>query len=314
MIWLIGVGLMGVEYAKVLNSIKVDYIAVGRGAESAKKFEEKVLHPSILGGLESFLKSKPVLPDAVIVAVGIEALSSTCSRLLEYGVKKILLEKPGCGWNSELPGLVDLTRQKGADVQLAYNRRFYSSLIKAEEIIKEDGGVTSFNFEFTEWSHTIAPLKKTKVEHNTWFLGNSTHVIDTAFFLGGWPTEMTCYYKGGLGWHPSGSIYTGAGISNKGALFSYQANWEAPGRWAVEILTNKHRLYFKPMETLQIQDIGTVKLNPVEIDDHLDKVFKPGLYLQTKAFLEGDYSRFCTLFEQKAHVECVYNKMSGYTL
>ena len=314
MVWLIGVGLMGIEYAKVLNNIKADYLAVGRGAETAKKFEDELLHPCIQGGLESFLKSKPTLPEAVIVAVGIESLSSSCRMLLEYGVKKILLEKPGIGWNSELPGLVDLTKQKGGNVLLAYNRRFYSSLIKAEEIIKEDGGVTSFNFEFTEWSHIIATLKKTKVEHNTWFLGNSTHVIDTAFYLGGWPKEMACFHTGGFKWHPSGSIYSGAGISESGALFSYQANWEAPGRWVVEILTKKHRLFFKPMEILQVQNIGSVKVDPVEIDDHLDKEFKPGLYLQTKAFLEGNYSRFCTIEQQKLHINRVYNKMSGYEI
>ena len=73
----------------------------------------------------------------------------------------------------------------------------------------------------------------------------------------------------------------------KNALFSYHANWEAPGRWSVEILTPKHRLYFKPMETLQIQEIGSVAVNPVQIDDTLDKEFKPGLYLQVKSFLDG---------------------------
>lgn len=314
MIWLVGVGLMGVEYAKVLNSINADYMAIGRGSESAKKFEEEVSHCCIQGGLSSLLESFPEIPEAAIVAVGIEALSSTCIKLLEYGVKKILLEKPGIGWNSEIEGLVSLANQKEVDVVLAYNRRFYSSLLKAEEIINEDGGVSSFNFEFTEWSHVIAPLKKTKVEHHTWFLCNSTHVIDTAFFLGGWPKEMTCFHKGGLEWHPSGSIYSGAGISESDALFSYQANWEAPGRWVVEILTKKHRLYFKPMETLQIQNIGSVNVDSVEIDDHLDREFKPGLYLQTKAFLDGDFSRFCTIEQQKRHIEKVYNKMSGYDM
>lgn len=65
------------------------------------------------------------------------------------------------------------------------------------------------------------------------------------------------------------------------------------------------------MEQLQIQDKGSVKVNTVEIDDHLDKEFKPGFYLETKAFLEGDYSRFCSLEQQIDHVKTIYNKIMG---
>ena len=42
---------------------------------------------------------------------------------------------------------------------VGFNRRFYSSVLKAKDIIHEDGGVKSFFFEFTEWSHVIAGLK-----------------------------------------------------------------------------------------------------------------------------------------------------------
>ena len=311
-IWLIGTGLMGIEYAKVLDNLHQPYIAVGRGETNAENFSRSIGHKPITGGLDGFLKTKPDIPETVIVAVGIESLTSTTSALLEYGVKKILLEKPGVGNPNEINELEKKAENCGATVILAYNRRFYASVLKAEEIIKQDGGVHSFCFEFTEWSHVIAPLQKTQVEHNFWFLGNSTHVIDTAFFLGGKPKILHAMHKGGLNWHPASSIFVGAGESEKGALFSYHADWEAPGRWVIEILTNKNRLLFKPMESLQIQQLGSVAVNPVEIDDKLDKEFKPGFYLQTKAFLENDLSRFCTLQEQKKMIKEIYLQMSGY--
>lgn len=315
MIWLIGTGLMGVEYAKILNSQEVQYIAIGRGEKSATTFEIETGHRAIRGGLAAFLATKPVVASHVIVAVGIEALTDTCIELLSYGVKNILQEKPGIGWISEINRLTDAVTKAEANVVLAYNRRFYSSVLAAEQIIKEDGGASSFNFEFTEWSHIIASLPKTEVEHQTWFMGNSSHVIDTAFFLGGFPKEL-CAFRSGenvLSWHPSGSKYAGAGVANNGVLFSYQGNWTAPGRWVIEILTSKHRLYFKPMETLQIQNIGSVVVGPVEIDNKLDLDFKPGFYLQTKAFLEGDFSRFCTIEQQKKYIDGYYKKMSGYS-
>ena len=56
------------------------------------------------------------------------------------------------------------------------------------------------------------------------------------------------------------------------------------------------------METLQLQDKGSVKVYPVEIDDSLDKNFKTGFFLETKAFLENDTTRLCSL-EQQALME-----------
>lgn len=303
---------MAKEYAKVLQSLKVNFIAVGRGEENCANFEKEFNVQTIRGGLRAFLKTNPVQPESVIVSVGIEALTETTIDLLNYQIKKILLEKPGVGYPSEIKSLVTLTIEKNATVLLAYNRRFYASVLKAQEIIKDDGGVISFNFEFTEWSHVIRTLKKHHAEHHNWFLGNSTHVIDTAFYLGGKPKQLCSFVKGGLDWHPASSVFSGAGESESGALFSYQANWEGPGRWVLEIITPKHRLIFKPMEILQIQKIGSVAIELVEIDDKLDKEFKPGLFLQTNAFLKSDYVNFCSLQVQDNNISNYYCKMSGY--
>ena len=311
-IWLIGTGLMGIEYAKVLSALQVDFIAIGRGIDNVKKFEEQASHTAISGGLERFLASRPEIPSAAIVAVGVDMLLQTTQQLLDYGLKKILLEKPGGKNYTDINELHKSANKADANILLAYNRRFYRSVLKAEEMIQEDGGVTSFHFEFTEWSHLIEKMNKPQDILNNWFFANSTHVVDTAFFLGGKPKNLFSLYKGGTSWHPSSSVFVGAGESEKGALFSYHANWESPGRWAVEILTKKHRLYLKPMEMTQVQQLGSVAVNPVEIDDILDKSFKPGLYLQTKAFIENDLKRFCTLQEQKEMIEKYYRPISGY--
>jgi predicted dehydrogenase len=312
-IWLIGAGYMAKEYAKVLTSLQIPFTVISRGEENCKKIADEFNCKYIAGGLDQFLATRPAMPPAAIVAVGIEALSAATTQLVKYGVKYILLEKPGIGYPVEIDALVQTAQQAKATVVLAYNRRFYASVLKAEELIAQDGGVTSFNFEFTEWSHVIRTLVKTKEEWHNWFLGNSTHVIDTAFFLGGKPAQLSAYYKGSLDWHPASASFSGAGISDKDALFSYHANWEAPGRWVIEILTTKNRLIFKPMESLQIQAIGSVAVNPVELDDALDKQFKPGIYLQTKAFLEHDLTRFCDIAEQKEMIDKYYLTMSGYS-
>ena len=311
-IWIVGAGSMTREYIKVLTALNYDTLVIGRREDNCQKIKEEFGCETISSGLTNFLLDNPSLPKKAIVAVGIEALKDVTVELLNYGVKEILLEKPGVAYTSEINDLVNLANQQKAQVLLAYNRRFYASVLKAEQLIKEDGGVSSFNFEFTEWSHTIRNLEKTKAEHHNWFLGNSTHVIDTAFYLGGKPEKISCYYKGGLDWHPKSSNFCGSGISIEGALFSYHADWETPGRWVIEILTKKRRLIFKPMECLQVQNLGSVAVNPVEIDDILDKEYKPGIYLQTKAFIEGEYNRFCTINDQSIMINSFYIKMSGY--
>lgn len=310
-VWLVGVGNMGVEYAKVLESQGVDFIAIGRGEKNVNAFMEKTGHQAIAGGLTSFICNNSYIPRFAIVATGVEILAQTTIELIKTGIKHILCEKPG-GLNSkEIEEVANCAKEYNAQVFLAYNRRFYASVEKVQEIVLEDGGVTSFNFEFTEWSHIIEPLQKGARVKENWFLANSTHVVDLAFFLGGFPKEISCYNAGELAWHPSSSVFSGAGVSETGALFSYQANWEAPGRWGVEILTRKHRLYLRPMEKLAIQRIGSVQLEEVDIDDTLDKEFKPGLYKQMEAFLQKDFSKMATIGEQSVCMD-IYNRIAFY--
>ena len=310
-VWLVGAGEMGIEYAKVLKNLHNNFITISRGETNASKFEEATGSEVITGGVEQFLKGEPEIPEFAIIAVDIENLAPVTTALMEYGVKKILLEKPGVGYPDEIDPLVKLCKDQSAKVYLAYNRRFYASVRKAKMIIEEDEGVSSLVFEFTEWSHLIATASKKKAEHHNWFIGNSTHVVDTAFYLAGKPIQLNALTDGGLDWHPSASVFAGSGKTDKGVLFSYHANWAAPGRWWIEFLTKKHRLIFRPMEELKTQEIGSVEVRPVDIDDEIDKKYKPGLFLQTKAFLENNTDDLCDLQEQKSAM-VYYKKMGNY--
>jgi predicted dehydrogenase len=209
----------------------------------------------------------------------------------------------------EIKAVADEARKQNAEVFVGYNRRYYASVIKAQEIIKNDGGLSSFHFEFTEWAHTIEPLKKAEGVKESWLLANSTHVIDLAFFLGGKPSEMSSFTAGKLSWHDR-SVFAGAGKTAGEKLFSYNANWEAPGRWGLELMTTSSRLVLRPLEGLLLQQKGSVAIVPLGLDDTLDKDFKPGLYLQNKSFLEGDYSSLITIAEQAEMVE-IYGFIAG---
>lgn len=295
---LVGAGPMAVDHYRVLEALGCSVTVIGRGAESANSFEEKTGKAVIVGGLTVFLKEKNVSDfDAAIVSVGMEQLAANTAELIQAGIQHILVEKPAGLNRTELENLSALAEQKGATVYVAYNRRHYASVLKAKEIIAAEGGVSSFNFEFTEWAHVIEPLHKAPGVKEQWLLGNSTHVIDMAFYLGGLPQSIHCLSAGSLSWHPKSS-FAGAGKSKNGALFSYQANWDAPGRWGVEVLTSQSRLIFRPLEELKIQRKGSIAIESIELDTTLDKAYKPGLYVQSELFLSNQTETLVSIAEQ----------------
>jgi predicted dehydrogenase len=301
-IWLIGAGGMAREYYKVLRSLAAEeeITVIGRGGPSALDFEKAVGARVVTGGLDKYLDSQPATPDLAVVSVGAPELAAVTRALVEAGGKTILLEKPGGMNAAEISALAEIAGRHGARVVLAYNRRFYESVRTARRMIETDGGPSSFAFEFTEWSHVIAKLDKQPAILDGWLLANSTHVIDLAFHLGGSPARMSCFVggRGRLGWHPAGAAFCGAGTTQADVPFSYQADWAAPGRWAVEIMTAKHRYIFRPLEKLHIQKIGGVTAEELSLNDQLDQDFKPGLYRQMQSCLAGNFEHFADLTEQ----------------
>ncbi len=310
MILLVGAGPMAVQYAKVLQGMEKPFVVVGRSQQSADNFNASVGVQPLVGGVEAFFPSIHAITHA-IVAVSVEQLEYTSTYLLENGVKHLLVEKPGGMTLEAIERVQALAQAQGASIYIAYNRRFLASVIKARELIEEDGGVTSFNFEITEWSDTIQKISKAEGVKENWFFANTSHVTDLAFYLGGKPRQIATFTAGGLSWHRRAARFAGAGETEEGALFSYSGDWEAPGRWAIEVLTLKRRFIFKPLETLQVQLINSVAVETLNIDVTLDADYKPGLYLQVKHFLVSDKSGLCSL-EDHLENSKLYARIAAY--
>lgn len=311
-IWLIGAGPHAQEYAKVLVDLGVPFDVVGRGAGSARTFEANTGKSVITGGLGNALQTRAA-PAAAIIAASFEQLADTALALVLAGTKRILLEKPGGITVAELTSVSQAAHGHGAQVWVGYSRRFYASTKAARAMIAEDGGPVSCNFEFTEWSHQIEPMPLPAQVKNAWVIANSSHVIDLAFHLCGMPREWKGWHSGSMAWHKAAARYAGAGITDKEVMFSYHADWQAPGRWSVEVLTRKRRLIFRPMEQLQVTSLASIAVEKVHLDDEFDIRFKPGLYRQTQAFLSQDERHFCTVEAQLMHAK-IYSEMAGYVV
>ncbi|MDA7855553.1 hypothetical protein N9A68_07715, partial [Cyclobacteriaceae bacterium] len=242
---------MAIEYTKVLLAMSRKVIVVGRGAKSALLFKQQTGITAELGGLDLYLKDKNLNKNTIaIIATGTETLMSSMHHLLKSGVEQILVEKPAAISIDQLLDNEQYLKPCEDSIYIAYNRRFYASVIEAEKLIAEDGGLKTMHFEFTEWSHIIEPLKKAEGVKKNWFFANSSHVVDLAFFVAGKPKILKTFSKSGkLNWHDR-TNFVGAGETEKGVLFSYISNWESAGRWGIELLTENRRIYLKPMENI----------------------------------------------------------------
>lgn len=309
-VFLIGTGQMAIDYFAVLKNQNYDTTVIGRGEESAIKFESKTGVKPFVGGLQEYINNNNLPANAyVIIATGTEALMQTLLLALQAGAYKVLIEKPAAISIEELIENEEKLKLYSNNVFIAYNRRFYASVLEAQKMIKEDGGLQTMHFEFTEWAHKIEPLTKAAGVKENWFFANSTHVVDLAFYLAGKPDQWQAYSKeGNLNWHAK-TNFTGAGITEKGVLFSYLSNWESAGRWAVELLTDKRRIYLKPMESISVQEKGSVAVVEYKFDDTIDVEFKPGLKKQLDAYLNDDSEKLLSIKDHLNFTKDIYQKI-----
>lgn len=307
---LIGTGPMAIEYAKVLKGQGVNFQVIGRGATSADAFFNATGKKPITGGLQNFLENVESSNNTfAILATGTEVLVDCLKMLIKKSITNLLIEKPAAVSIDELNSIKELFLPFSDSILVAYNRRFYASVLETEYILEKDGGLQAMNFEFTEWTHKIDPSKKVPEVLNNWFFANSTHVVDLAFFIAGKPLNWSAYSKSGnLEWHDK-TIFSGAGITNKDVLFSYLSHWESAGRWGIELLTKNQKIYLKPLEGILLQPKGTITPQNHEFDDSLDKEYKPGLFKQVAAFLNNDRTRFINIKQQLEMGIEVYTKM-----
>ena len=309
-LWVIGSGNMAQEYLKVLVSLKENFTIIGNRKKKVLKFKKIIKEKIIFGGLKNALKRYQP-PTRAIVAVNVEKLESITIELLNKGVKEILIEKPGALTSKAVLKIKNLANKKKSNVFIAYNRRFYKTVKLIKKISELDGGIMSMNFEFTERTRSLKFRKRSGIVKRKWLIANSSHIIDLAFFICGRPKKWTSYSSGKVYWHPSSIRFSGAGITEKNILFSYHSDWQSPGQWSLEFMTKKRRLMLKPLEELKQIQFKSNKISKLKINNKFDIKFKPGIFLQTKNFLERKYSNLCHIEDHLKNIK-IYEKIANY--
>ena len=290
---IIGPGHMGLMYLEVLSHLKFNIFIMGRSEDSFKNFDTDLKYIKVISanGLLDIEKEKF---DLIINCVSVDNLATVTKQLLKLSSKKYLIEKPGALELNQLKEIENLAKAKNKEIFIAYNRRFYGSVLETKKISNMDGGILSCDFDFTEWPSKFLDEGFSDKTLGEWFLANSTHVIDTVFYLIGKPDLINFISKRGIDWSNSPSIMTGSGLSVNQIPFSFHSNWESAGNWKIQIYTPKRKIILSPMEDFKyvLKDTNEI----IEQDrTEIDREFKPGLMKMVKSILDGNNSSICSL-------------------
>lgn len=244
----LGVGPMAEEYLQACKANSIEATFVGRSKTGMKRFESR----TGIVPIPSLSLAKPENFYGAVIAVTETALSSVLIEVLRAGFRRVLVEKPGGSSISEFPGLHEEVSSYGAEVFVAFNRRFYSTVEKLLQVANKDGGLVSLHFDFTERAAQIASLEKDLKTKEDWFFQNSSHVIDLSLYLAPGLEIHHAEVTGGLPWHPRGSIFSGLGTAAEGVQVSYNTVWGPSGGWEILARTESIKLALKPLETLEV--------------------------------------------------------------
>lgn len=246
---LIGTGDMARHYSAALVSLEVAFDVVGHSQAGKEDFTAHTGKPVFPGSLADYFEDFDV--SHAIVATSVMTLSDITRQLADRGVPKILVEKPIATTTSDLEDLNRHVVLGGVEVYVALNRRFFDSVQMARTAVADSQGPVHLRFSFDDRISLIPFHKHPPDVLSKWVIANSIHVIDAAFFIGGWPENINVTVEGGLSWHPTAERFSGFGaLPREKGTFEYQADWSRDGNWHIEISTEENDFRLSPLETL----------------------------------------------------------------
>lgn len=297
----------------MLNRLNVKTLFIAKNEDSVNKFkavypEEKVITFHKLNEID---KKSFEIPRKAINAVSIESLVNTSTLLIDMGVENILIEKPVDFSYKKIKKLKKLGELKNVGLYVAYNRRFYDSIIELKKLIyQRREEIIYCQIEVSEpiinWTGYMKELFDSSFEKA--FIAQSTHVLDLAFHLIGTPRKMNFHRIN------SGEVTNlfGSGVTQKNIGFTYSGSWGAPGNWQIEITTKCRKYVLNPLEELSVCEYKKSESRFLPItqkmwsQDH--DLYKPGLMREVETFCNGNYDDHCDL---KTHLNNfkVYKKI-----
>lgn len=228
--------------------------------------------------------------DGLIIASSIKAIPS----LLNFALKKnkpILVEKPV---DLGIKYLKNFSTSLIKNVNVAYNRRYYSTISFAKKFISRSNECI-VNVKIPEQIHLNISNKLSKF-HNVY--ANACHVIDLMFYLLG--NDLKIIQKHDI-LGKNGRLVI---LKSKNNYCNLLINSNSPDNFSIEIEDGKKRLLLKPIEKLFLYE-GMSKLAPTTIFPL--RTYKPKLTLETNIFMSQKYNLKPGFYEQAMDFKRILN-------
>lgn len=309
----IGYGNMGKQYIKALHTLGVRHIRVcSRSAGRLEELRGVAGVEIVTGGFER-LECRLEPGELGIIATPTAFLVIAAERLALLGFRLLLIEKPVSLWSCEIERLAETLERECVEAACAYNRVAYPSFHEVQARVAQEGGITSCTYTFTEFVDRIGPGRFPDEELARWGIANSLHVMSMAHGLIGLPATWSGHRSGALSWHPSGTIFVGSGISDRGIPFAYHADWGSKGRWSVEVHTSVASYRLCPLEKVFRKTSATGEWEEIQLAAFAPDV-KIGLIEQVAAMLNKDTRKVVrpVLLREAAALTRYGEKVFGY--
>ncbi len=279
---LVGYGRIAPKHLQAFRALGAEFVACcNRSPEGRQKAEREGGIPRTYARIDEMLGQER--PDGVVCCASTDQVYSAALEILPHGLPTLLEKPPGTSWD-EFQHLCQLSEKTGTEVMVALNRRHYSVLRKA---IEDAGGLENITAVFIEWSEDPQHLLNRGFsldQISRMVFGNTLHGLDLLTFLAG-PVSVPATVGLDFG-QPLRWMMALQGVSQRGALATFNSTWDSPGRWRVSFCSRGRRYVFAPLEACQVSEIGVKETRTIAPDD-VDTRFKPGFYSQASAFLDA---------------------------
>ena len=273
---IIGAGYMAEEYLKVFSNKKVYCEAIfSRTLSKSKTLKKKYNIKKIYKSLGDLKNDSQI--NALIIAVGAESIYDLINNL-DIKKYRVLCEKP-VGINFEETKKI-ITKIRNKHFYVALNRRFYSSNLKAYDLVNKNKSKRLISIRDQELQNS-----KLNLYNKNLMYWNSVHLID----------YINIYARGKLikiqrlkkfKDNKFSENLTRLIFSSKDEVL-YHCNWNSPGPWSINIIQKDHSVEMKPLENLvQEKLIKGKRIRVFHNKSKIDSKFKPGLFYQVSEFLK----------------------------
>lgn len=291
----VGTGLIFDQYvnaAKWMNEnagAKITFVAAVNRTQAGNERAAGYGIERTYNQIEAMMESERL--DGVLVLVPPAEMCRVALALMPFGVPMMIEKPPGISVK-EAEAIAAQSRIYQTSVMVAFNRRFYSVVEQAKNIIQFSGPLLGMRMDGFERfrAYRESGMDQSKLDHLLTY--NTIHCIDLIRQYAGNIEQVHAFRNTGVA-EPSNHRYSALIVSERNIPVTFQSYWHAFGNWNYELYVPDGKISFVNLEEAYYhrRTGETVRLVPARHD------------VEAKAGFVDQFNYFFAIIEGKAYYE-----------